>query len=134
MKTLSQGVPGLDVAYTKLREFSMDDELREIAMARQKAIRDKEAEINYALNKGIEKGHAQGHAEGLEKGLEKGRAEGRAEASRSKLLQFLEARFPQYFTADLKAAICNITDERHLDVLFTEALMTSDIQDVVKLL
>ena len=126
MKTLTQSVPGLEVAYTKLREFNRSDELRELALARQKAERDKVAEISFARNEGIEIGMEKGIGIGIEKGVVK--------TSRSKLLQAMKIKFPQQFTPDMEAAISQITDARRLDILFTEALMAGDIQDIAKLL
>ena len=110
MKTLTQSVPGLEVAYTKLREFNRSDELRELALARQKAERDKVAEISFARNEGI------------------------VEERMSKLLQIMKFKFPQQFTPDMEAAISSITDAQRLDILFTEALMAGDVQDIAKLL
>ena len=150
METLAQGIPGLDAACAKLREFSQSDELRELAIARQKAERDKIAEISFAKNEGIAEGIAEGMAKGIAKGMAEGIAKGRVEgiaegrvegmaegmakATLIKLLQVLKVKFPQEFTPELEAAISRITDPQRLDVLFTEALMAGQIEDVAKLL
>ena len=54
-----------------LHEMSADEEMREIARLREKAILDERSAMNFARREGIE--------EGIGIGMEKGRAEGRVE-------------------------------------------------------
>jgi predicted transposase/invertase (TIGR01784 family) len=60
-------------------EMSQDEAERMLAEAREKALRDREAELDYAMNKGLETGRAEGIAEGEAKG----KAEGYLEVARS---------------------------------------------------
>jgi predicted transposase/invertase (TIGR01784 family) len=77
METLANKNPDLGKIVGRVMEMSEDEAERMIADAREKARRDKVAEIAYGRNEGI----AEGLARGIEKGLAKGKAEGKAEAA-----------------------------------------------------
>jgi predicted transposase/invertase (TIGR01784 family) len=67
METLANKNPDLGKIVGRVMEMSEDEAERMIADAREKARRDKVAEIAYGRNEGI--------AEGLARGMEKGKAE-----------------------------------------------------------
>ena len=67
-------------AKSKVDDFMLEDEARELAELREKWQLDYDSSISYATKKGYEEGHAAGIADGHAEGIEKGRAEGYAEA------------------------------------------------------
>ncbi|MDO4585337.1 MAG: Rpn family recombination-promoting nuclease/putative transposase, partial [Planctomycetia bacterium] len=64
MKVLLTKDRGLEVAYDKFREFTRNDEYRQLALAREKAERDYRAEMSYARKQGLAEGREEGLAEG----------------------------------------------------------------------
>ena len=54
---------GLALAIEKYRALCQDPTLRDLAMAQEKAERDRQAELDYALEEGLAKGRAEGRAE-----------------------------------------------------------------------
>lgn len=75
------GVPEIGKAVVILHQMSADEEMREIARMREKAILDDASAKDYArrtgLAEGMEIGRAEGREEGRAEGIEKGRAEER---------------------------------------------------------
>ncbi len=77
------GVPEIQKAVVILHEMSADEEMREIARLREKAIRDERSAMNFAkregVKEGIEIGEKRGEKRGEKKGIKKGRIEGKEE-------------------------------------------------------
>jgi predicted transposase/invertase (TIGR01784 family) len=82
MAELAEKNSNIGKAYAVLRELSEDEKVRRIAEAREKARRDKVAELDFATQKGISLGREEGREEGINLGREKGLSEGREEAAR----------------------------------------------------
>ncbi|MDO4573907.1 MAG: Rpn family recombination-promoting nuclease/putative transposase [Planctomycetia bacterium] len=120
MEVLLKKDRGLKRAYQKYHEFTRDDELREIAEAREKNERDRRGQMDYA--------HASGVKEGMEKGMEKGRAEGIARS----IVRFLRKRFPLEFSSELETRIMALTDTEHLENLFMVAYESPTLEAFVR--
>ena len=71
--------PEIRNAVDTLYELSANPDVRAQYEAREKAWRDRMAEIDWAYDDGIEKGLERGRAEGREAGRAEGREAGRAE-------------------------------------------------------
>ena len=71
---------GVNMANEILRTISADERMRSIMRSREKFLRDRITEINYAEEKGRKEGIEKGRKEGIEKGkkegIEKGKKEG----------------------------------------------------------
>ena len=59
-------VPEIKKAIGYVQEMSADDEIRELARLREKAIRDEKATMSAGTDKGIERGIELGRKEGIE--------------------------------------------------------------------
>ena len=95
------GVPEIQKAVVILHEMSADEELREIARLREKAILDERSAMNYAREEGIGIGMEKGRAEGREEGREKGRAEGREERDAELLAKMSKKGYTEEQIRDL---------------------------------
>ncbi len=73
------GVPEIQKAVVILHEMSADEEMREIARLREKAIRDERSAMNFAKREGVKEGIEIGEKRGEKKGIKKGRIEGKEE-------------------------------------------------------
>ncbi|MDO4575588.1 MAG: Rpn family recombination-promoting nuclease/putative transposase [Planctomycetia bacterium] len=120
MKVLLTQDGGLKVAYDKFREFTRNDEYRQIALAHEKYQRDRLAEMSLARKEGI--------ALGEEKGRAEGRAEGRVEA----VADLLRLRFPGTFTSEMESKIRQISDLAKLDQLFAAGVKADNVGDLTK--
>ncbi len=109
METLAYNTPGLDLAYQKLVEVNSDERMRELAWAREKAIRDEHGRLLFA----IEEGRAKGIAEGRAKGMAEGRAEGRALLLQSTQRMF-SAFYPEFATPEILGKIQEIEEPEQL--------------------
>jgi predicted transposase/invertase (TIGR01784 family) len=56
MAELAEKNPKIKTAYAVLRELSEDEKIRRLAEAREKELRDRAAELDYARTEGVEKG------------------------------------------------------------------------------
>ena len=146
MENLILATPGLDVAYDKFQEFTQDDELRELAFAREKAERDREAELLYAQTAGLEKGRREGIREGRLKGIREGVREGREKGIQEGLVQgqekgkaemlieniqnILDFRFGKSVSAELKTQFESLTDIPELQELFAFTLSAERLEDI----
>ena len=77
-------------AEEELEYLNSDEEEKELARLREKAIRDEAAAMAGAIKRGREEGKAEGLAEGKAEGLEEGRAEEKAEIAKKMLEENIE--------------------------------------------
>ena len=77
-------------AEEELEYLNSDEEEKELARLREKAIRDEAAAMAGAIRRGREEGKAEGLAEGKAEGLEEGRAEEKAEIAKKMLEENIE--------------------------------------------
>ncbi len=68
-----------------LHEMSADEEMREIARLREKAIRDERSAMNYARREGIKEGMEKGEKKGIKKGIEIGEKKGVEKGAKKKM-------------------------------------------------
>ena len=138
MDKLLTRTPGLKRTHQIYSRFTRDERRRELAIAREKAIRDEAAHIEYALDQGRAEGHAEGLAEGIAEGLAKGRAEGiaegRAEGIADAISVILKSRFPSEFTESERARLQRITDIERLDELMRLALSAAAYSEIASFL
>jgi len=138
MDTLICTTPGLGETHERYTQFTKDDELRELAFAREKYERDHRAQLSFAERKGLRQGLAQGREEGLHLGLAKGLAKGRAEgellATTRMLTSILQARFPEAFTQEDQHRVASLTDAELLNALVLKATMAADYAEIREML
>jgi predicted transposase/invertase (TIGR01784 family) len=72
---LAMNTPGLKKAMTTLEFLSQDKEMRALALAREKALRDEMSKLSWVRKKGRAEGRAEGRVEGEQKGKELGKLE-----------------------------------------------------------
>ena len=95
---------GLALAIKKYRTLCQDPTLRELAMAQEKAERDRKAELDYALEEGL----AKGRAERLTKGL------------KNTIVRRLSKQFPGSDASKIQQTLESISNEERLnDILDT---------------
>jgi len=142
MDTLICTTPGLGETHARYTQFTEDDELRELAFAREKHERDHLARLTLAARKGREeglylglaKGRAEGRAEGREEGLHLGIAKGELLATTRMLTSILQARFSEAFPLEDQIRITSLTDAEFLNALILKASMASDYAEIRKML
>ena len=113
METLVCDTPGLELAYAKFTEVNSDERMRELAWAREKAIRDEHGRLLFAKMEGRAEGHAEGHAEGRVEGRAEGRAEGVA--------ALLSILYTSEMNAELEDQIMSIRDPERLNAIMEAA-------------
>ena len=64
-------------AVCKYMELTEDEAIRMLAEENEKAWKDRQAELDYAMDEGMQKGMQKGIQEGIQEGIQKGRAEGK---------------------------------------------------------
>ena len=96
---------GLALAIKKYRTLCQDPTLRELAMAQEKAERDRKAELDYALEEGLAKGRAEGRAEGLTKGL------------KNTIVRRYSKQFPGSDASKIQQTLESISDEERLNAI-----------------
>ena len=126
---------GLALAIKKYRALCQDPTLRELALRQEKAERDRQAELEYALDEGMAKGMEKGMAQGLEKGLAQGREEGReqgleqgreeglakgvekgrAEGLKNTIARRYSKQYPDSDSSKIQQVLEPITDEKRLN-------------------
>ena len=88
MDTLICTTPGLRETLERYTRFTEDDELRELAFAREKYERDHRAQLSFAERHGHALGLARGLVQGEAIGLKKGRPEGALQAKTEMLVSW----------------------------------------------
>lgn len=126
MDTLICTTPGLGETHERYTQFTEDDELRELAFAREKYERDHRAQLSFAERKGLRQGLAQGRAEG--------RAEGELLMATRLLTSILQARFPEAFTQEEQLRVASLTDAELLNALVLKATMAADYAEIREML
>ena len=110
--------PGLAMAVEKYNSLRQDPQLRELALAREKAERDRRAELSFARNEGLEEGRAEGRAEGLKDSIFK---------------RFIK-RFPNGGVSELEQILASVSDEQILndiiDYIFDSSSETELLEKV----
>ena len=134
MEDLLQNEPGLDVAYHKFREFSQDEQLRDLVLRQKMAESDRVTALEYAEKRGLAKGMQKGRQEGLQEGRQEGLQEGIVSERAAKVIQFLKRRFPYELSQEIESKLLAITNADLLDTLFWEAAEAETIQDITKYL
>jgi len=146
MDTLICTTPGLGETHARYTQFTEDDELRELAFAREKYERDHLARLTLAERKGREEGLHLGIAKGREEGLHLGIAKGREEglhlgiakgellATTRMLTSILQARFSEAFPLEDQIRITSLTDAEFLNALILKASMASDYAEIREML
>ena len=121
---------GLALAVKKYRALCQDPTLRELAWMQEKAERDRQAELDYALEEGL--------AKGLAKGLEKGREEGLANGLKNTIVRRYSKQFPGSDASKIQKTLEPISDEERLndllDLIFdskTEAEFFAKVQQMI---
>ena len=137
METLVCDTPGLELAYAKFTEVNSDERMRELAWAREKAIRDEHGRLLFAKMEGRmegraegreegraegrEEGRAEGRAEGREEGREEGRVEGRAEGVAIGVVTLLSILYTSEMNAAFENQIMSIRDPERLNAIMEAA-------------
>ena len=134
MDTLICTTPGLGETHARYTQFTEDDELRELAFAREKYERDHLARLTLAERKGREEGLYLGLAKGRAEGREEGRAEGELLMGTRMLTSILQARFSEAFPLEDQIRITSLTDAEFLNALILKASMASDYAEIRKML
>ncbi|MBO5438360.1 MAG: Rpn family recombination-promoting nuclease/putative transposase [Thermoguttaceae bacterium] len=134
MDTLICGTPGLGETHERYTQFTENDELRELAFAREKYERDHRAQLSYAERHGHALGLARGLVQGEAIGLQKGRAEGERLAAARMLVSILQMRFSESFTQEDQHRIMTISDAEILNALVLRAAAAEDYAEIQKLL
>lgn len=111
---------GLALAIEKYRALCQDPTLRDLAMAQEKAERDRQAELDYALEEGLAKGLAKGHAKGL--------AEGRAEGLKSTITRRFSKQFPGSDASKIQQTLESVSDEERLNDIL-DIIIESETED-----
>ena len=110
--------PGLAMAVEKYNSLRQDPQLRELALAREKAERDRRAELSFARNEG----------------LTEGRAEGRAEGLKDSIVKLFTKRFPNGNVSELEQFLTSVSDEQILkdiiDYIFDSSSETELLEKV----
>ncbi|MBE6426216.1 MAG: hypothetical protein E7029_09575, partial [Planctomycetaceae bacterium] len=129
--------PGLKQTHQIYSRFTRDERRRELAIAREKAIRDEAAHLEYALDQGFQQGHAEGLAEGLEEGREeglaKGLAKGLAEGRFKTISMLLESKFPEEFTESERERLQKVTDLERLDDVIRSILFAASYSEIASI-
>jgi len=130
--------PGLKKARGLYKQFTASERRRELAIAREKAVRDEADHLEYAINKGLQMGLEQGlelgREQGREQGLEQGRAEGELKAQKNALIIFLSAMFVGQFTEEDQNRILQINDSERLTELMTAIASVKSYEDFQNLI
>ena len=134
MDTLICTTPGLGETHARYTQFTEDDELRELAFAREKYERDHLARLTLAERKGREEGLYLGIAKGRAEGREEGRAEGELLMGTRMLTSILQARFSEAFPLEDQIRITSLTDAEFLNALILKASMSSDYAEIREML
>lgn len=134
MDTLICTTPGLGETHARYTQFTEDDELRELAFAREKYERDHLARLTLAERKGREEGLYLGLAKGRAEGREEGRAEGELLMGTRMLTSILQARFSEAFPLEDQIRITSLTDAEFLNALILKASMASDYAEIREML
>jgi len=134
MDTLICTTPGLGETHARYTQFTEDDELRELAFAREKYERDHLARLTLAERKGREEGLYLGLAKGREEGLHLGIAKGELLMGTRMLTSILQARFSEAFPLEDQIRITSLTDAEFLNALILKASMASDYAEIHEML
>ena len=122
MDTLICTTPGLGETHARYTQFTEDDELRELAFAREKYERDHLARLTLAERKG------------REEGLHLGIAKGELLMGTRMLTSILQARFSEAFPLEDQIRITSLTDAEFLNTLILKASMASDYAEIREML
>ena len=114
MDTLICTTPGLGETHARYTQFTEDDELRELAFAREKYERDHLAQLTLAKRKG--------------------REEGELLMGTRMLTSILQARFSEAFPLEDQIRITSLTDAEFLNALILKASMASDYAEIREML
>ncbi|MBQ4142738.1 MAG: hypothetical protein IJD43_04600 [Thermoguttaceae bacterium] len=133
MDKLLTRTPGLKQTHQIYSRFTRDERRRELAIAREKAIRDEAAHLEYALDQGFQQGHAEGLAEGLEEGREEGLAKGLAEGRFKTISMLLESKFPEEFTESERERLQKVTDLERLDDVIRSILFAASYSEIASI-
>jgi len=114
MDTLICTTPGLGETHARYTQFTEDDELRELAFAREKYERDHLAQLTLAKRKG--------------------REEGELLMGTRMLTSILQARFSEAFPLEDQIRITSLTDAEFLNALILKASMASDYAEIHEML
>ena len=109
METLVCDTPGLELAYSKFTEVNSDERMRELAWAREKAIRDEHGRLLFAK------------MEGRMEGCAEGRAEGRTEGVAIGVVTLLSILYTSEMNAELENQIMSIRDPERLNAIMEAA-------------
>lgn len=82
MKVLFSGNQLLSDAYKEFERCTQNDQIRDLALSRERFQRDVASRLEYAEQEGLAKGMEQGLEKGLEKGMEKGMEAAKLEDAR----------------------------------------------------
>ena len=116
--------PGLAMAVEKYNSLRQDPQLRELALAREKAERDRRAELSYARN--------EGRAEGLSEGLAKGLSEGRAKSLKDAIVKRFTKRFPNGSVSELEQMLQSVSDEQTLNDIIDDIFDSSNEAELLE--
>jgi len=134
MDTLICTTPGLRETLERYTRFTEDDELRELAFAREKYERDHRAQLSFAERHGHALGLARGLVQGEAIGLKKGRPEGALQAKTEMLVSILQMRFGESFTQEDQYRIMMLSDAEILNSLVLRDAAASDRAEICEML
>jgi predicted transposase/invertase (TIGR01784 family) len=114
---LAMSTPGLKKAMTTLEFLSQDKEMRALALAREKALRDEISKLSWARKEGRTEGEKKGRAEGEKKGRAEGRAEGKEigklEVAKNLLSKGMSVSEVSEITGLPESEIAKLNEQKH---------------------
>ncbi|MBR0237059.1 MAG: Rpn family recombination-promoting nuclease/putative transposase, partial [Thermoguttaceae bacterium] len=130
MTMLTKNNSGIAIAAERYQRLCQNNELREMAIAHEKAERDRKGQLSFAREQGLE----QGREEGLEQGLEQGREEGEFLSLRKTISNILTHRFPEADTSQISSLLQQIQNKQTLDSLVLKAMESASVEDFLSVL
>jgi predicted transposase/invertase (TIGR01784 family) len=106
---LAMSTPGLKKAMTTLEFLSQDKEMRALALAREKALRDEISKLSWARKEGRTEGEKKGRAEGERRG----RAEEKIQIAKSLLSKGMSVSEVSEITGLPESEIAKLNEQKH---------------------
>ena len=122
MTILTQNNSGIAVAAERYQRLCQNNELREMAIAHEKAERDRKGQLSFARE------------QGLEQGLEQGREEGEFLSLRKTISNILTHRFPKADVSQISSLLLQIQNKQTLDSLILKAMESVSVEDFLSVL
>ena len=140
LKTLLEDDDDIRLAHERYKQFTNDEDMRRLYLAREKTERDRLYHNNIARREGLKKGREEGIKrgikeglkKGLEKGIEKGIEKGELEDKQNVLIRQIELKYG--ITEKEKSRILSVNDFKKLNSALEAVVLYNDKESALKFL